>query len=185
MKRAEAKIETRRKLLEVAEALFVETNFAANTAEIAKRCGIAHGTVFFHFQSREELVSEVVKNLILRISDALYDANKTAKDLEQFLAVHLKVVQAQWPLYRALVIGFSGFSDQVKDDVIGMLSGINFHLVEAFEKWSDEGLVRATFWQSAMVYMSLFGDFLMQNGRISSDFRKKLVNFLAVQGGAS
>jgi AcrR family transcriptional regulator len=54
-------------ILQATQALFAEKGFdGTSTAEIAQRAGVAHGTVFHHFQTKE--------NLLLELGEALVDA---------------------------------------------------------------------------------------------------------------
>ncbi|GAH89949.1 unnamed protein product, partial [marine sediment metagenome] len=59
MKRSQIKLATRKKLLEVAESAFVKSNFKASTFKIARDAKVAHGTIFFHYKNRDELVLTV------------------------------------------------------------------------------------------------------------------------------
>jgi AcrR family transcriptional regulator len=43
------------RLLEVAREVFLELGFRATTAEVAKRAGVAEGTIFHRFNSKEQL----------------------------------------------------------------------------------------------------------------------------------
>src|SRR6188768_505357 len=43
------------RLLEVAREVFLELGIRATTAEVASRAGIAEGTIFHRFKSKEEL----------------------------------------------------------------------------------------------------------------------------------
>ncbi len=55
------KIATRRALREAASAAFVERGFGAVTAgEIARAAGVAHGTFYVHFSSKEEVADELL-----------------------------------------------------------------------------------------------------------------------------
>lgn len=179
--RQENKLKTRIKIVKIAEQMFMQSYFLANTVDIAKKCGIAHGTIFFHFKSRDELVYEVVKSLILKITDQLYDAVDTAENLNEFLSTHLKIIKKEWPLYKALVIGYSCFSPEIKKEVIGLLSGINIHLIDAFKKWGVKGLPRTVLWQGALVYLSMFGDFMFDQKKISPKFYQELIDIVSKQ----
>jgi AcrR family transcriptional regulator len=46
---------TSERLLEVAREVFLELGFRATTAEVAKRAGVAEGTIFHRFNSKEQL----------------------------------------------------------------------------------------------------------------------------------
>ncbi|MUT68827.1 TetR/AcrR family transcriptional regulator [Paenibacillus sp. NEAU-GSW1] len=53
--------ERRRQLLQAAVTLFVQDGFdKTSTAAIAKAAGVSHGTVFFYFQTKEELYRDAV-----------------------------------------------------------------------------------------------------------------------------
>jgi AcrR family transcriptional regulator len=43
------------RLLEIAREVFLELGFGATTAEVAKRAGVAEGTIFLRFKSKAEL----------------------------------------------------------------------------------------------------------------------------------
>ncbi|UCG91650.1 MAG: TetR family transcriptional regulator [candidate division WOR-3 bacterium] len=176
-KRSEAKLATRERLLDIAEATFVNTDFKASTFAIARKAGIAHGTIFFHFKNRDELVLAVVKRLVKRMTDALYEAYKNANNLEAFLSVHVEAVRTNWALFKALFSGFSKFNDRTKQEVLSLLSVINYYLVEAFNKWTDNGLVRTILWQGALIYLSFFGDYMFDKKKISEKFIQRLLSF--------
>ncbi len=176
--RDEAKQATKEKLLEIAESVFVSSDFKASTFEIAKHARVAHGTIFFHFGNRDGLVLSVVRRLVLRITDALYEAYKNSANLEELLSVHFETLRAHWSLFKALFSGFSDFDDETKQQVICLLSVINYYLVEAFNMWVDNGLVRTILWQGALVYLSFLGDFMFDKKKISEKFIQHLISFI-------
>ena len=56
----------RQALLEAALELFAEHGLTrASTAQIAKRAGVASGTLFFHFNSKEELIHALFDQVYL------------------------------------------------------------------------------------------------------------------------
>lgn len=179
LKRAQVKLITRERLLDIAESSFVKTNFSSSTLVVAKEAGVAHGTIFFHFKNRDELVLEVVKRLVLRITDALDTTLRNAPNLKEFLSAHLETMYSNWQLFRALLLGFSSFKDETKQEVITMLAGVNYHLIDAFEKWADNGLCRTILWHGTMIYLSLFGDYMFDKDRVSEEVTQKIVSFLS------
>ena len=50
----------RRRLLDAAVEVFAEQGLAASTAEIARRAGVGHGTVFRRFPTKDDLVAAIV-----------------------------------------------------------------------------------------------------------------------------
>ncbi|MDD2556996.1 MAG: TetR/AcrR family transcriptional regulator [Desulfuromonadaceae bacterium] len=62
----------RQALLEAALELFAEHGLTrASTAQIAKRAGVASGTLFFHFNSKEELIHALFDQVYLEIDIAM------------------------------------------------------------------------------------------------------------------
>ncbi len=176
--RKRAKAATRENLLEAAESAFVQSDFTASTAEIARRAGVAHGTIFFHFKNRDELVLSVVQRLVLRITDTVYEKYRQAAELKELLACYFETVHSQWPLFKALFAGFSEFTDETKQQIISMLSVINYYLVESFNASVDNGLLRAVLWQGTIVYLSFLGDYMFDKKMISEKFLQQLMSFI-------
>jgi AcrR family transcriptional regulator len=77
-------------LLAAAEAEFAERGLSASVADIARRAGIAKGTVFRHFASKEELIAAIVcGHLVTLVTTAqgLADADDAGAALLEFLGV--------------------------------------------------------------------------------------------------
>lgn len=75
-------------LLAAAEAEFTERGLDASMADIARRAGVAKGTVFRHFASKEELIAAIVGDHFRALSDvarALADASDPGAALVEFL----------------------------------------------------------------------------------------------------
>jgi AcrR family transcriptional regulator len=52
---------TRRKILDAAAEVFSEQGYAARLSDIAERAGMKAGSLYYHFDSREDLVGEVLR----------------------------------------------------------------------------------------------------------------------------
>ncbi|MDF2825990.1 MAG: transcriptional regulator, TetR family [Mycobacterium sp.] len=80
----------RESLLAAAEAEFAEQGASASVAEIARRAGVAKGTVFRHFATKEDLIAAIVHQHIAALADAarrLTDAPDPGVALLEFLTV--------------------------------------------------------------------------------------------------
>ncbi|MGI5160748.1 TetR/AcrR family transcriptional regulator [Microbispora sp. CA-102843] len=67
--------ETRQRLYRAAADLIAEQGFAATTVDaIAERAGVAKGTVFYNFGSKEALFAGLLDHGIERLADALAEA---------------------------------------------------------------------------------------------------------------
>src|SRR5262245_5378675 len=60
---------TRRAILEAAASLFAKQGFlATSTSDVAESAGVSHGSVFAHFETRDELIERVVTEFGGRIA---------------------------------------------------------------------------------------------------------------------
>ncbi|BCY06583.1 TetR/AcrR family transcriptional regulator [Actinoplanes sp. L3-i22] len=57
----------RAKILDAAEAVFAEFGASASTEQVARRAGVAIGTVFRHFPTKDALLSAIMKRLLARL----------------------------------------------------------------------------------------------------------------------
>ncbi|WP_245930105.1 TetR/AcrR family transcriptional regulator [Allonocardiopsis opalescens] len=65
--RADAR-RNRARILAAAEELFEERGAAASTEEVARRAGVAAGTVFRHFPTKDALLGAIMKELMRRLA---------------------------------------------------------------------------------------------------------------------
>jgi AcrR family transcriptional regulator len=87
----------KQRILEAAECLFARSGFlGVSAAEIAREAGVAHGLLFHHFGSMEDLYAEVSR-VAARRMDELQSASfrgQTARDrIAAFLRAHLRAVK--------------------------------------------------------------------------------------------
>jgi AcrR family transcriptional regulator len=64
--RADA-IRNRARILDAAEAVFAEFGPRASTEEVARRAGVAIGTVFRHFPTKDDLLAAIMKRLLAQL----------------------------------------------------------------------------------------------------------------------
>jgi AcrR family transcriptional regulator len=66
--RADAR-RNRARILAAAEDVFAERGASAPTGEIARQAGVAAGTVFRHFPTKDDLLRAIMKDLLQRLTD--------------------------------------------------------------------------------------------------------------------
>lgn len=77
-------------LLAAAEDEFAERGLSASVADIARRAGVAKGTVFRHFPTKEDLIASIVCGHIAVLADAarrLADVPDAGAALLEFLTI--------------------------------------------------------------------------------------------------
>jgi AcrR family transcriptional regulator len=83
----------KRKILEAARLLLVERGFADVVLDdIAKRAGVAKGTLFLYFKSKEELFSAAFSDLVDSLGAELEALSKTGLGGKELLTATAKVV---------------------------------------------------------------------------------------------
>ena len=71
-RREELGVESRRKIVDAAASLMAERGFAGTSiAAVSKRSGLPSGSIYWHFESKEALLAEVVEEGARRWFDAL------------------------------------------------------------------------------------------------------------------
>ncbi|MCP3178041.1 TetR/AcrR family transcriptional regulator [Desulfuromonas sp. KJ2020] len=89
------KEQKRRALLQAALELFAENGFnGASTALIAERAGVASGTLFFHFKSKEELIHSLFKEIREKID------TEVLKDVSADLSIRERLHRMLFNLLR-------------------------------------------------------------------------------------
>ncbi|MYS25171.1 transcriptional regulator, TetR family [Streptomyces sp. DvalAA-14] len=72
---------TRQKLYEAAVTLIAEQGFSATTVdEIAERAGVAKGTVYYNFASKNDLFEELLRHGVGLLTDSLREAAEEVTD---------------------------------------------------------------------------------------------------------
>ena len=80
----------RESLLAAAEEVFAERGVEASVADIARRAGVAKGTVFRHFTSKEALIASLVCEHLVTLTDAVHrlaEAEDPGAALLEFLTI--------------------------------------------------------------------------------------------------
>ncbi|RKR92241.1 TetR family transcriptional regulator [Micromonospora pisi] len=99
----------RARILDAAEAVFAEFGARASTEEVARRAGVAIGTVFRHFPTKNDLLAAIMKRLLAQLVEeagkhdlfaffthvvAQAAAKKTAVDLLAESGVDIRLSEA-------------------------------------------------------------------------------------------
>jgi AcrR family transcriptional regulator len=73
--------QTRRRLLDAAEEVFAELSFhEASIVRIVERAGVAQGTFYIYFRSKQQIFEELVTDLNVRLREAMSTAAAGGKD---------------------------------------------------------------------------------------------------------
>lgn len=118
-KREIAKQRTKEKILRTAELLFISNGIdGTRTAEIAKRCGIAHGTVFVHFPNKETLVSAVFVSRLRKSAIELEERYRREGSITDLLKVFLDHIYRHEHFFALYFRALPSFNTELKRKIM-------------------------------------------------------------------
>ena len=143
LNRKEKKKVTRDHLLECAVEEFTRQGIlATKTIDVARAAGVAHGTLFLHFSTRDELLNEVVDLYGRELGEelsALEEGNSCVRDL---LAAMLRVIGKNECFYARLVVEGPLLPRDVRNRIFLIQTGIALKLEKIMEEGIREGRLR-------------------------------------------
>ncbi len=82
--------ERKKEILDVAEELFTAKGYdSTSTTDILERVGIARGTLYYHFKSKEEildaLIDRIIQGMVSNIHSAISDKTTVSQKLISFI----------------------------------------------------------------------------------------------------
>ncbi len=138
--REKAKKETRQKLLEVAKHEFIEKGLLnISTVEIAKKAGVAHGTVFFHFQNKENLVVEVLDTELLKITNELNVLLHGSDDIKNLLNRYLDFLEREELFFAVIARETPFYAPELRRRILGREAAIRQYFYQTLKKEIEQG----------------------------------------------
>ncbi|WP_006242825.1 TetR/AcrR family transcriptional regulator [Mycolicibacterium tusciae] len=131
-------VRNRESLLAAAEDEFAARGLDASVADIARRAGVAKGTVFRHFATKEELIAAVVARYVTELRDVarrLLDSPEPGAALLEFLTV-----AADQRHQRDLTIVMSASADD--PNVLQLRDDLHAGVVALVDRARDSGAIR-------------------------------------------
>jgi AcrR family transcriptional regulator len=95
-KREQLREERRKQILEAALAVFGQRGFhAANVSDVAAQAGVSQGTIYWYFESKEELISAAILSFLEELAEgslAAIETGETASDKLRALAASMEQI---------------------------------------------------------------------------------------------
>lgn len=128
-KRLEQKQKTREQIREKARLVFFRKGFLnATTAEIAEAAGIAHGTLFLHFSSKELLIIEILDQVLEKVSRQIEIQLSSSLDFKQMLSSYLDFLEQEEDMFVILARELPYYSDELRRKIVFRQSIIRGHM---------------------------------------------------------
>jgi len=129
-KRELQKKKTRQHLLETARDAFISKGFLqTSTAEISKKAGVAHGTLFVHFKSKDILIVEIIDEVLDLVSEEMQKLGSKTDNPLEMLELYLDFLIEQEDLFSVLARELPFYQEELRRKIIFREAIIreNFH----------------------------------------------------------
>lgn len=178
--------ERKEEILDAAEKLFATKGFDnTSTGDILDAVGIARGTLYYHFKSKEEILDGVIERMTNRLME---DARGIVRKKE--LPVLERLTKAIMSLNVESKIGYEVMEQVHRPQNALMhqkmqttlLAGINPILTELVEEGIEQGICHTQFPESVvemtMLYANIAFDELNMDGISPEQREKKIAGFI-------
>ena len=147
--------EKEQKILDTSLKLFVEKGFhGTSTAEIAKTAGVATGTLFHYFKTKEELIDRLyiyTKESILEEVQEDYDENKPFKENVKSLWLKFVCLGIKEPYKFNFIMTFH-CCPYITSFTKGRIEEKFVDLLEVYKKGFEEGKIKEMYDELLMDY---------------------------------
>lgn len=134
---------TRALIIEAAIRVFSREGIgAASSADIAADAGVAHGTIFARFGTKDELVSAAILDFGDRVARRLHELCASGARTREVLEAHLEGIGEREDFYARLVSEAPALPKAARDSLVLIQSSIAFHLSPALEADAAAGRVK-------------------------------------------
>lgn len=178
--------ERKEEILDAAEKLFGTKGFDnTSTGDILDAVGIARGTLYYHFKSKEEILDGVIERMTNRL---MQDAEEIARNKE--LPVLERFTKAIMALNVESKIGYEVMEQVHRPQnalmhqkmQVTLLAGINPIFIELLEEGIEQGICHTKYPESVvemtMLYANTAFDELNIEGMSPEQRQKKIAGFI-------
>lgn len=175
--------ERKKEILDVAEGLFVTKGYeSASTTDILEKVGIARGTLYYHFKSKEEildaLIDRTIQQIVLNINQALKKEDDVVHKIVAFVGamkvdsdIGKEITDYAHKPQNALM------HQKIQKSLLGALTPI---AVKVIEQGNKEGILDSAYPYEAaetlLVYSSVVFDDI--NGLSEDEWERKAIGYV-------
>ena len=137
--------EKRKKILDAATKVFARVGFSnTRIQDVAQEAGIAHGTVYLYFKSKDDLFisifQESLGELIDYISSEVQKKDSAEDKLRWMISLQLDVIEENPDLTKLILIEFPGTGNFLNDRNIDVLSNYIDMIGDVLKNGIEEGI---------------------------------------------
>ncbi|MGA2142986.1 MAG: TetR/AcrR family transcriptional regulator [Brevinematales bacterium] len=176
---------TRLRIIKTAQAQFVKDGIIkAKTSDIASAAGLAHGTIFVHFPTREILLVEAVKDFGRKITERIHELEAMAGNTREILEAHISGLSLFESFYTRLVTEGPLLPAQARQELLMIQSAVSYHLNGAVQRDIAAGRLKRVpihlvfnTWIGLIHYYLVNRDMFSGGGPVLERYRDELLDF--------
>lgn len=187
LKKQIQKTQTRQRILDAAYRVFSQSGYFGSTALIAQEAGVAHGSVFVHFPTFNNLLVCLFEDFFhkagLRLHDATHSAAEKGKGLEHMLSVHLDVLEEHENCYTYLTSDMDMLPPDVRTMFLGFQSAVSVYFYGMIKRERKEKAIKSidqhllfNTWIGLVHYYLQNKEFFAPNESVIKRYRQELIS---------
>ncbi|GHU49602.1 TetR family transcriptional regulator [Clostridia bacterium] len=138
-KRQLQKVATREHIIETAMSVYPAQGFSVPTNIIAQEAGVAHGTIFVHFPTKENLLFHALERFAEKIGGKLHGLSTSNSDMEALLRAHIEIIGENEAFYKNLIAEISSLSPDTRTRLVSLNSITSHHFGIALQSGIEAG----------------------------------------------
>ncbi len=183
-KRQAQKQLTREKIIAAAKEIFVKKGITRTaTAQIAEAAGVAHGTLFLHFPSKDSLVIELLDAELAKFSSNIKELIVETSDIITILEQYLDLIQAEEGFFSSLARELPNYNPDLRRKILFRESLIREHFYRVIKKGIEQNIYvdieiasALTFLFGTINYYLSFKTSFVQDGSVIEKFHDQIID---------
>jgi AcrR family transcriptional regulator len=183
-KRQLQKETTRELILETALRVYAEQGFSVPVGVIAQEAGLAHGSIFLHFPTKEDLLCAVLERFFKGLGEKMHELSERNGSFETLLKGFLSVIEEHEAFYKHLVMEIHTLPPGTKDMLIALRSVNARHFEIVVEQEIRRGRIKKlplhlmfNTWMGLVYYYLQNSEWFAPGQSVIKRCKDELVNF--------
>jgi len=181
-KRQLQKEQTRKKIMDTAFKIYSEKGFTSSTSIIAKEAGIAHGSIFLHFPTLNDLLTCIIKEFANTLSLRLHHLSETNDNIEQLLDAHIDTLSEYEIFYTRLITEMVLLPEEARTAFAAIQTGLAFNFNKIMNHEIESGVLKRlpphilfNTWIGLIHYYLQNKDLFAPDGSVLKRYKKQLI----------
>lgn len=141
-KRQLQKEATREHIIKTAMAAYSLRGFSIPTTTIAQQAGLAHGSIFVHFPTRDILQLSILERFAQELGDKLHRLSVNNSSLAELLYAHISILEDYESFYKKMVSEIASLPHETMTLLVSVQSIMSYHFGIVIEREQKSGTVK-------------------------------------------